>query len=102
MYSLMGLLTSIAILLLFTSHEVYKYVMNTGYKSWYKYFMGSTMTTTNTLEIPLRTVGVAAETAELMGCRGASCFSQFLLVLSYSGLSLLSLQSLQRPSTETV
>ena len=58
MYLLLGLPTSTAILLLFTSHGVYKYVMNMGYKSWYKYFTGLMVTTTNTLEIPLRTVGL--------------------------------------------
>ena len=58
MYSLLGLPTSIVISLLLTSHGVYKYVMNMGYKSWYKYFVDLTVTTTNILEIPLRALGL--------------------------------------------
>ena len=48
--------------------------------------------------------GIAAEAAELSGWMdGACCFPYCsLFVLSYSGLSLLSLQSLRRLGTETV
>ena len=107
MYSLMDLPNSIVILLLWNLKWFTWIQGRKSYKRWQESVTVSCGFSTeynkhtgNTTEISR----VAAEAVELsIGMeRGSSLFLlQFLFVLSYSGLSLLSLQSLQGPNTET-